>query len=703
MSLFFLHPLYLFGLFAASVPLLIHLLNRRKLNRLRFPAVRFVLLSQRRISRSHRLKHWILLALRTLAVCLLVLLLANPIFQIGAGLFAGGGAVSLVVILDNSLSMQWSSEGEGFKQAKEAVRALVSSLKDQDRMALVSTNAIADSPTRLKESKESLLRDLDAIQIAPGVADFSLSLRKAYTLLRGPASQKEIWLITDMAFTGWDRFSLLSLGQYDSLIPIKILRVGKEGKPLNATVKQVIMRSQEIAVGMPAHLEASLVNFGDQEIKDLPVQLSLDGKSREERLVSLPAKGELNVNFQLNLTQPGSHYGQVTIKKDGLAGNRANYFTVQAQDQIRVLVVDGDPKTSLIQSETFFLSRALNPTGDRNASLFLPTVVIPDGLNSIPLDSYQAIVLCNVPAIPEAFLSRLKNYLRQGGGLLVFLGDRVQMDDYNAKLAQSSPPILPAPLKEKKILSEANQEKIAKVDLNYPPLQLFSDPILKDSLASTKVQGYIRPDNPDRAPLIAMTHGDSLLLERKVGAGRVLLFTTSADRDWNDLPLKTAYLPLLQSLVSHLAGGQKGTLDSGIAVGETKRISFSPSLVGKSVRVTKPDGKERELLLEPDGDKASATLSENDLAGIYRLAVPGSTEADHANQIYAVNSPFLESRLDGIKDAEIKAKLSPLRADILPLETLRKGGTRRDLSIPLLILLFATLASEGWFAQKIYE
>ena len=88
MSVFFLYPIYLFGLMAASLPILIHLLNRRKLKRVRFPAVRFVLLSQKRISRSYRLRHWLLLALRTVAVILLALLLANPIFQTGAGLFA---------------------------------------------------------------------------------------------------------------------------------------------------------------------------------------------------------------------------------------------------------------------------------------------------------------------------------------------------------------------------------------------------------------------------------------------------------------------------------------------------------------------------------------------------------------------------------------------------------------------------------------
>ena len=103
-------------------------------------AVKFILLSQKRISRSYRLRHWLLLALRTLAVVLLALLLANPIFQTGAGLFAGGGPIALVVLLDNSLSMTWSGNGEGFKQAKEAARLLISALNAGDRAVLIPTN-----------------------------------------------------------------------------------------------------------------------------------------------------------------------------------------------------------------------------------------------------------------------------------------------------------------------------------------------------------------------------------------------------------------------------------------------------------------------------------------------------------------------------------------------------------------------------------
>ena len=702
MSVFFLYPIYLAGLMAASLPILIHLLNRRKLKRVRFPAVRFVLLSQKRISRSYRLRHWLLLALRTLAVILLALLLANPIFQTGAGLFAGGGPVSLVVLLDNSLSMTWSGDGDGFKKAKEVARLLISSLNDSDRAALIPTNISGKESFRLKGEKEVLLKELDGIEIADGTTNLSAALGKAYELLNEPAGQKEIRLITDLGLTGWDQFSISSLKQYDPSIPFKTIHIGRKQPPLNGTVREVRLGGQGVGVNLPLNLEAVVTNFGDQEIKDLLVQLSIDGQAKEQKLTSIPSRGETSISFQTRLTQPGAHVGQVTLKKDGLAGNPAAHFALDAQDKLKVLVVDGDPQTSLVQSETFFLTRALNPASEQNSSLYLPTVIVPDGLNAAPLDAYQVVVLCNVASIPDAVIAKIQNFLRQGGGLLIFSGDRLQMDNYNLKLAQSSPPILPAQLRDKTAGPEASGDKIARLDLTHPALQGFSDAILQDSMKSARVWGYSRTSAPGKAALISLANGDPLLLEQRVGNGRVLFMTTSADRDWSDLPVKTAYLPLIQSLTNYLAGGKRGMMDSGIAVGSAKEISLPPSAVGKNLRITKPNKQEAEVPVIAEKARASASFQENDRAGIYRLALPAGTDKESgAPQLYAVNSPFLESRLAEISASELQAKLKPIRVEVIPVESLQQGGKRMDLALPLLALLIVTLLSEGWVAQRI--
>ena len=100
-------------------------------------------------------------------------------------------------------------------------------------------------------------------------------------------------------------------------------------------------------------------------------------------------------------------------------------------------------------------------------------------------------------------------------------------------------------------------------------------------------------------------------------------------------------------------------------------------------------------------DRAAATIPENDRAGIYRLTFSGIAAKDSgAPEMYAVNRPFLESRLDEIGEAELQAKLVPARAEIIPIEALKEGGKRTDLALPLLALLIVTLLLEGWLGQR---
>jgi hypothetical protein len=593
--------------------------------------------------------------------------------------------------------MTWSGDGIGFKQAKEAARLLITSLGDSDRAAIIPTSISGKEPIRLKLEKDVLLKELDQIEIAEGTADYSTALGKAYEILGEPAGQKEIRLISDLGLTGWDNFSMSSLKQVDPAIPVKAIRVGRKQKPLNVAVKEIRPAGQGIGVDLPLHLEAVVANFSDQEIKDLLVQLSIDGQNKDQKLTSVPPRGDATVTLQTRLSQAGSHAGQLTIKKDGLAGNASLHFGVHAQDQLRVLVVDGDPQTSLVQSETFFLTRALNPAGESDSSQYLPTVIIPEGLSGAALDAYQVIVLCNVATLPDAFVAKLQNYLRGGGGLLIFGGDRLQADHYNAKLAQ----ILQTPIRDKKQGLEASGEKIGKLELTHPALQSLSDNLLQESIKSARVWGYSRVSASGKSVLMSLANGDPLLIEHKVGSGRVMFITTTADRDWSDLPVKTAYLPMIHSLTNYLAGGKRGLLDGGISVGDVKELSLPPGYVGKTIRITKPNKQPAQVVMSAAQDRASGSFEDNDISGIYQLALTGGNQESGTPRLYAVNPPFLESRLEEISERELQAKLSPVRADVVPIETLRQGGTRRDLALPLLGLLLATLLLEGWFAQRI--
>ncbi|MFQ5541375.1 MAG: hypothetical protein ACE5E2_00980, partial [Candidatus Binatia bacterium] len=286
----------------------------------------------------------------------------------------------------------------------------------------------------------------------------------------------------------------------------------------------------------------------------------------------------------------------------------------------------------------------------------------------------------------------------------LFLGDRVQVDDYNRKLFKAPPPILPDRLGVKRVLLGSKGEEIGTVDVTHPALKSLVGKVLETSLKSAKVNGYFRTRISGESGLLNLANGDPLLVEKKVGPGRVLLFTTAADLEWSDLPFKTVYLPLMQSLVSYLSGNNQGSTDTGTTAGAARSFSFPTSYTGKSIRIIKPDDTKREAKLLADGEKALAAFQENDLAGIYRLSLPGRSQ-DHlpVPALYAVNPPFLESKLTEISADELQSKLDPIDFEIIPPDSLEQGGTRMDLSLPLLMLLITILASEGWLSQRIYE
>ena len=274
--------------------------------------------------------------------------------------------------------MTWSGDGNGFKQAKEAASLLISALERRRPRRGDSDQHQRQGSFRLKDPKRCAAKRNCRQSRSPTARPiFPAALSKAYELLNQPAGQKEIRIITDMALTGWDQFSVAALKQADPSIPLKLSASAENSSRSTAAVKEIRLGGQGVGVNLPLQIEATVANFGgsgNQRAAGAAEPSTGRAKNRSSR--PFRAKGETSVTFQTRIGQAGAHAGQITLKKDGFAGNSVAHFALDAQDKLRILLVDGDPQTSLVQSETFFLTRALNPAGERDSSLFLPTVVI---------------------------------------------------------------------------------------------------------------------------------------------------------------------------------------------------------------------------------------------------------------------------------------------------------------------------------------
>ena len=654
------------------IPLVIHLLNRRQQKRLRFPAVRFVLISQRRVARTYNLRNWLLLAVRTLAIIFLVLLMAHPLWETGVGLSARGAPLSTAIIVDNSLSMQVRDDGAPFKEAKQAAALILEALEDSDQAALIATNPAGRGEPRFKDPREAALKDLEPLAVTAGSADLTGALRTGYGLLRHAGGQKAIWVVTDLGLPGWDRLSLPAVGEYDPTVPVKIVTVGSSETSPSATIKSLEPRTSHVAPGLDLGIAAKLVNFTATAIPDVAARLTLDDKVRDEKQLTLPADSELTVDFRFKLDRPGSHTGYVSLHGDGFAGNRRHHFTLHTRDRLNILLVDGDPQRALVASETFFLSRALNPTGDVASSVLLPQVILPGAVGQVNPEGYQVMVLANVATLPPALVARLAAFVERGGGLLLSLGDRVIAEDYNRTLWRNASPLLPGPLGATAAGAPGPERHRGRGGSH-------SIPPWSPSVTSACWTRYGRPGyrpifevTPTGGrTLMRLSNGAPLLVEKKLGKGSILLLTSTADSAWNNLPLKTGYVPLVQSLVTHIAGGDTGSMDVGITAGTAKRWSAAAAHAGKRVRVVDPNLTEREVTLAPVNGKASGTFDGNHFAGVYRVVSAGGDLKLPA--LYAVNPPPEESRLERMTADELQRKLGPVDHEVLSAGALAGG------------------------------
>jgi hypothetical protein len=654
MNLTFLNPLFLFGLAAGILPILIHRLIQRKAIPREFSAVRLLLQSERIMARPQRLKHILLLALRVLAVVSLVFLMARPVMMPKGLLAMTEGGVK-VLILDNSLSMGYREErGERYALAKKAAKEIIQRTKSQSLIIpTVPIGATGDREIRWMGPEEAMKR-VDAIPLSFGRGDPASALGRAYRELRDSKGPKEILILSDMARGDWENFDLSKMGIVSAEATVQFVRIGGAKGDSNFTVKRVGLAEGDAVAGGPSRLEVTVVNFSDRSGSPL-VHLYLSGIKMDQKTVELRAGGEGKIFFELFPDRPGWMDGEIRLSGDPLAGDDVFYFPLKIRERVKVLIVDGDPGRSLNTSESYYLTHALNP-GDAETSSFLSRVVTEGELTALDLKSYEALFLLNVSK-PSG--SKLASFLESGKPVFLFLGDRVNLDEYNRI------PLFPWRLRE---IKGGEGMRIARADYNYEPMKLFSGPP-GESLRNASIRQYFKIEGAAKN-LLTLGNGDPLLLQANQGKGQLFLFASSANIKWNDLPLKAAYLPLIQGLLKAAIGLSRDSLPAGIRYGEPFEEKSSPAQVGG-----------------PPGGP-----------GIYKFSLSSG------EMRRGLNPPLEESDLSKVSEEEMQKRFGTIKIKMLEYKEEGMGeglAGRKELWPFLLAFLLVVLAVEMGVASKI--
>jgi aerotolerance regulator-like protein/VWA domain-containing protein len=663
--LHFLAPSVLLGVLAAVLPWLIHRIGKRRARPVAFAAMELLLRAERQVSARRRLREILLLLLRTLVAAALPLAFARPFAEVRSDLPAATTRTqSAVIVLDDSASLRRlaSAGGESvFQLARARARTLALSLSPDSDLALVLASEGTPAPVaEPSNDRGRVLAALDAATPTARVADFGAALRRASQILStSPHTDRVVYVVTDLQATGWE-----GVGKPDRTAggpAVLVLDVG--GAWDNRAVVSLTAEPAPEEGARGVAVVAEIANFSGEPARKLGLTLRLDGADVARGFIDVPAHGRARKRF-LSTLQPlaGSstaHDAEVEIDHDLFALDDRRRARVEVSRGLRVLVVDGDPRTVRTEDETFFLEAALRAGG----AGFSITTALPDELGATPLAGYAAVFLANVAKPSEEAAQALTRYVEGGGGLFIAVGDRVDVDTWNQRMKT----LLPQPLGLKRTAAVAPggapegetvdlrpAERLAPLDRRHPLLASF--PAKGDGLASARFFQFMLldpvPDAPGRAVVLRYENGAPALVASDVGRGRVLLLTTTVDREWTDLPIRPGFLPLVQETARYLAGAPGSDSISALTVGQRREIGVGAE--DARIEIVTPGGQSRWLTPEarstdpraPEGHaRRTVTFAETDEPGVYRVRASRAdgTVVERSSESFVVNVDPAES------------------------------------------------------------
>ncbi|MCY3017407.1 MAG: VWA domain-containing protein [Planctomycetota bacterium] len=594
-----LNPWYLTGLAAVAVPILIHILQRDRIRRIVFPATRFLLGASRNITRTQALRELILLILRATAMFLLALALTRPFFMKADEASAAGGTAGkvAVVVIDTSASMRIGSRMQEARQ--QALDSIGKYHAHIDRVALMTIDQEARRVVDLTGNLDEVRAAINTLEAGYGGTNLLAGLREADRLLQGDDYKhvgREIVLVSDLQRSGWSQFH----GDW-RVMPGTDLRV----KPValsaadNVAITQVAIPKSSVVSTRAEPLSLQVVNFGRQERKNVKVTLTIDGAKIDEKFVNLgPGKTEV-VRFTYKFEKPGDSAGTIVVDaKDDFPDDNSWFFNVRVLPRVQVLLVNGSPNAAAAKDDGRFVKEALSVPG----TPFQVREIGPQAFTAKDLEGCQAVVFANVGSLAEALAGPMKTFIENGGGIMVFPGDRVIADDFN----RSFTGLVPCRLKQVCAKDDKSEGwTIGEIELQHPIFQHFTTPQSGD-FASAKFSKYFSITDSQAARVLARyIDGPPALLEQGIGKGYSLLFTSSAGMKWNDFCLQGGvFVPFIHESMKYLAVHSEGI--TAAAVGEA--LAFG----GAKVEVIRPDGEK----LKPA--PGSAALSAP-MPGIYAV------------------------------------------------------------------------------------
>ena len=637
----FLNPLFLFGLLATGIPLVIHLWNRRRVVTIDFSSLIFITAAHRENARRFQLRQLLILLLRMAIIALIALALARPFLTLGLPVASVRAKTDVIIVLDNSYSMAYQDiNGIRLDKAKTLATDIIDTLRHGDRAALILMSDIPKPVFRqLTPDIESVTAAINDTETSYRTTNVQPSLELAHEILtESEQLNKEIYLISDFAQNGWANWNRLPnrSGARISLIPVA------EGEAHNTSIKEIRPSNQLIGVDLPFKLNVTTVNHSVAPLNQNILTLFIGGEKQKTMSFSVAANESLNTTLTYNFSTPGTHIGYLTLTDDRLNIDNQRYFALDALGEVRVLCVG---------EQTEYLTLALNPHTDsrqpsavssqqrdfltdrqqlslrsKHNTMILPTQCTPDEFVTFPLEDYDVIVLADVLTMSRQMSAQLREFTRHGKSIIVFVSDRSNATSYN----EPDNVWLPAQLGS--LLTWTPPQRVQVYEETHPIFDIFPSDGFSMQYAPQFYNGIALQPSSESNVIARFGDDTPFLVERSQGTSTVLLYncgllvqqttpsmesglqtlpttSTRTTTYTNDLLVNPYFLPMLQQSVLYTTIASNNLLTWGGHIGDTYTAHYPRSAGGKaSIRLMETVSSQQEEI----GSAETSLLRETD-------------------------------------------------------------------------------------------
>jgi len=669
----FLNPAILIGLAAATIPIIIHLLNLRKLKKIEFSTLIFLKELQKNKIRRVKLKQWLLLALRVLIILLIVTAFARPTLEgVSIGGTTSAAKTTALFVLDDSFSMSVVDQnGSYINQAVQTIKELLSNLEEGDEAGLILISGDTDGEVPITTNINSVAEKLKNINVSNASGTINSALIKASNLiLESKNFNKEIYLLSDFQENRVAiEQNLTDLGQTLNE-QVKLYSFDYSGKDVyNIGISKLKVVTKIFEINKPISLEATITNYSNQTVNNLVVSLFVGGKRSAQKSINLESNKTKVVQLEGTANENGFVDIIVEIEDDEVSVDNKRFSSIFIPEKISVLLLYDE------FSDIRFVKLALQSAA-ANGNLELDEKPLSK-IGAIKLNNYDAVIIIGSKVI-DRFVG-LRKFLTDGGGVIIFPSSKPELTGFQGMLNSLNLP----QAKELIFYSEQTNKTVdfEKIDYDHPLLQNIFRDEQKKEIESPIIQNYykISPMGKGKS-IISLLDGSSFLSEFDFERGKIFVFNVPPVLEWSDFPIKSIFAPIIYKSVIYISAEDRS--EAEYIAGEPLNINISRRTL-PIIKVVRPDRSE-DLINLNGNDSDFLNYSKTYLAGNYKIYFG----VDLLETI-SVNTDQLESNINYISDDEFEDYLKEINFKGAHIK-ITKGED------PVTLILQARFGSELW-------